>query len=447
MTYDTNATRETAVLVGIILPQTDEAETEESLVELARLVKTLGYDVVGRLTQRRKSLSGGTVLGAGKLKELAKMTGAPELGEDGDNGGDDEEDPGDEDPGDDGHELEKPADVVVFDCELTPSQMGNLQRATGTDVFDRTGIIVEIFSRHAKTRAAKLQVEAARLRYLAPRARLMGRGPTDRLGKSGEKTLELDKRRIRDRIAELGKEIANIERGQSTGRSARAEQPSVALVGYTNAGKSSMMRALTGSLVLVEDKLFATLDTTVRTLHPVSVPRILVSDTVGFIKKLPTDLVASFRSTLEEAKSADHLLFVVDASDPSFRSQLETTREVLSSIEAGDIPSHLVLNKIDKLQAGELEELQKEFPDAISVSTKSTKDMARLRELLIGFFEEDMVDDEVFVPYTSSGGVGLLRSKMRVLGERHNEQGTYFQVRARTETLTKLREQLGPSRP
>jgi GTP-binding protein HflX len=216
----------------------------------------------------------------------------------------------------------------------------------------------------------------------------------------------------------------------------------VALVGYTNAGKSSLMRALTGSDVLVADQLFATLDTTVRTLAPPSIPRILVSDTVGFIKKLPTDLVASFHSTLEEARNADHLMYVVDASDPSFRSQLQTTQEVLASIEANQSPSHLILNKIDKLSPEQLEALQAEFPEALTVSTKSTESMAQLRDHIIGFFEQDMSDQEIFVPYTAHGAVGPLRSKMRVLGERHSDDGTFFEVRARPETVTKLKREL-----
>jgi len=259
---------------------------------------------------------------------------------------------------------------------------------------------------------------------------------------AGEKTLELDKRKIRDRISELRKEIADIEREQSQGRSGRSQHACVALVGYTNAGKSSMMRVLTGSSVLVEDKLFATLDTTVRALYPPTIPRILLSDTVGFIKKLPTDLVASFRSTLEEAKNAGHLLYVVDASDPSFRSQLATTREVLSEIEADKIPSHLVLNKIDKLDPEELAALRVEFPEALAVSTKSAEDMDFLHSEIVGFFEQDMIEEEVFVPYTSRRGVGAVRSKVRVVGERHTESGTYFMVRGRESTLASLRNSI-----
>jgi len=218
--------------------------------------------------------------------------------------------------------------------------------------------------------------------------------------------------------------------------------PGVAIVGYTNAGKSSMMRVLTGSSVLVEDKLFATLDTTVRALYPPTIPRILLSDTVGFIKKLPTDLVASFRSTLEEAKNAGHLLYVVDASDPSFRSQLATNREVLSEIEADKIPSHLVLNKIDKLDPEELAALRVEFPEALAVSTKSAEDMDFLHSEIVGFFEQDMIEEEVFVPYTSRRGVGAVRSNLRVVGERHTESGTYFMVRGRESTLASLRNSI-----
>lgn len=463
MTVETRVPQPKAVLVGVTLPGVTDQETEESLDELARLVKTLGYDVVGRVSQRRRSLAGAVVLGAGKLRELARYSDGPgvvertsfakkskaalraeaELVEEEDELElelDDEVEDEDDEPEDVGPDQQ--ADVVVFDVELSPSQLSNLQKATGAEVFDRTGVIVEIFSRHARTRAAKLQVEIARLRYLAPRVRLTGSGPGDKMGKAGEASLELDKRRIRDRIAELRREIEDVERDLSTGRTSRSEQCSVALVGYTNAGKSSMMRALTGSAVLVEDKLFATLDTTVRTLTPPSIPKVLISDTVGFIKKLPTDLVASFRSTLEEARSADHLLFVVDASDTSFRSQLQTTREVLAGIGVDQAPSHLVLNKIDRLGAGELESLLDEFPGALAVSTKSAEDMARLREEILGFFEADMVEEEIFVAYGATGGVGAVRSRARVLSERYTEEGAYFTVRASQPVLSWLRGEL-----
>ena len=228
---------------------------------------------------------------------------------------------------------------MLVDHDLTPTQQRNLEKATGADVLDRTSVILEIFHRHAKTREARLQVEIARLRYLAPRLR-EGGGGGDRVrggvgGKgAGESALELDRRRIRDRIAELKHELSRIEGGAKTRRERRSELPTVALVGYTNAGKSSLMRALTSTEVYVADKLFATLDTTVRRLVPPTEPPILVTDTVGFIKKLPHDLVASFRSTLDEAGDADLLLHVVDAGDPAHADQLAVTREVLAEIGA-----------------------------------------------------------------------------------------------------------------
>ena len=211
-------------------------------------------------------------------------------------------------------------EFVIVDHDISPSQARNLERATGAQVLDRTGVIVEIFHRHAHSREAKLQVEIARLKYVSPRLRESSAGGERQQGYgAGESDLELDRRKIRDRLAELKEQLDDIQRDNDQRRSARRDQLRVALVGYTNAGKSSLMRALTGSEVLVADKLFATLDTTVRALQPETKPRVLVSDTVGFIKKLPHDLVASFRSTLAEALEASLLLFVVDASDPTLR--------------------------------------------------------------------------------------------------------------------------------
>lgn len=402
MTYETEKPMPRAVLVGV--PLDDE---DDSLTELGQLAKTLGYEVVDQLVQRRRSLSGPYVLGEGKLEELKQR-------------------------------CEEDVEAVIFDCELTPSQVGNLQTACGVDVMDRTGVIVTIFSRHARTREARLQVEIARLKYLAPRVRKAGRGPTARADKGGETSLELDKRRIRDRLAELKKELESIADEAATNRSRRAEQRCVALVGYTNAGKSSLMRALTGSQVLVEDKLFATLDTTVRTLQPETVPKILVSDTVGFIRKLPHDLVASFRSTLEEARNAWLLLFVVDASDPDFRSQLQVTREVLDELGAGEIESRLVLNKIDRLDS--LDELREEFPEGWFVSAKDPASVDELRARVVGSFEADMVEEEIFVPYALSRVVGQLRAQVNVLGERHSDEGTFVMVRTEPSLLEGLRE-------
>ena len=260
-------------------------------------------------------------------------------------------------------------EFVIVDHELSPSQIRNLERATGAQVLDRTGVIVEIFHRHANTREAKLQVEMARLKYVAPRMRESSAGGGRQQGPgAGESTLDLDRRKIRDRLSELKDQLEAVQRDGDQRRSARRDQLRVALVGYTNAGKSSLMRALTGSQVLVEDKLFATLDTTVRTLQPETRPRVLVSDTVGFIKQLPHDLVASFRSTLAEALEASLLLFVVDASDPTYEAQLEVSRSVLREIGADAVPSRLVLNKMDRVDAAGRAALLEKHPDAILLS-------------------------------------------------------------------------------
>jgi GTPase len=213
----------------------------------------------------------------------------------------------------------------------------------------------------------------------------------------------------------------------------------VALVGYTNAGKSSLMRALTGSEVLVEDKLFATLDTTVRAMHPEVKPRILVSDTVGFIKKLPHDLVASFRSTLDEALEASLLLYVADASDPTFRSQLEVTKTTLADIGAAHVPHKLVLNKVDRLDEQDKLLLSREYPDAILLSAKDSDDVARLRQTIIEIFEERMVEGELVVPYSKQALVSEVYDNARVLSETYDELGAHLSVRAEGPVLARLR--------
>ena len=339
MSTPTEAPRPRAVLVGVQLAGVTDAEQRSSLTELKRLCETLGFEVVGEVTQKRQGLGAATLLGEGKLAELAGWTSGTGVVRKGPPGkrkaSEETESSGREKP-----PLgtgEPRATVVVIDHDLSPRQLRHIEGATSAAaVLDRTGLIIEIFHRHASSRPARLQVEIARLTYVAPRLRETGGGERQRGGigqrGAGESSIELDRRKIRDRISELKAELAAIDDESKTRRAKRQEALRVALVGYTNAGKSSLMRALTGSHVLVADKLFATLDTTVRALWPESRPRILVSDTVGFIKKLPHDLVASFRSTLDEALEASLLLQVVDAADPGLRAQMQVTREVLEEI-------------------------------------------------------------------------------------------------------------------
>jgi GTP-binding protein HflX len=454
--------RPAAVLVAIQLPSVSDEDHASDLAELTRLVRTLGYDVVGQVTQRKPSIHKGLVLGRGKLSVLAEVTGGTgevpsgakaqkskararweEAAAEDDEGpvsadGHDDDDEGDED--DDGARPSRKATLVVVDHDLTPHQIRNLERATGAEVLDRNGVIIEIFHRHARSRQARLEVEIARLSYMAPRLRETGGGGERQHGRgAGESALELDRRRIRDRIAELRGEIDKLQREQATRRALRQQARRVALVGYTNAGKSSLMRALTGSDVLVEDKLFATLDTTVRALHPEVKPRILVSDTVGFIKKLPHDLVASFRSTLDEALEASLLLYVTDASDPTFRSQLEVTKKTLAEIEADSVPSKLVLNKVDRLDDDAREALSLEFPDAVMLSAKDPADVARLRQVIIDYFDTLMVPGELVVPYAKQALVSEVYETAKVLSETYDEEGAHLQVRAEPAALGRLK--------
>ncbi len=433
-----NAALDRVLLVSIRTAKIRDAEAEASLDELKRLVKTLGFRVVGTQSQRQSSTSKITVVGSGKLQELVRLTGnrgAEDYVED------DHDDIPESPPEETPFEM---ADVVVFDCDLSPSQIRHLGNALGIEVLDRTGVIIEIFSRHARTRAARLQVEIARLNYQVPRLRDADDGGNERfMGQgTGESALEIDRRRIRDRLAELRRELDDVQKVMKDRRTQRSAQFSVALVGYTNAGKSSTMRALTGSEVLVEDKLFATLDTTVRALHPETQPRILVSDTVGFIKKLPHDLVASFHSTLDEARDASLLLYVVDAADPSFRSQLHVVNEVLEEIGVEDIPKLLLLNKSDQLNDTQKEILMEEFPDAMMMSSRNPADIAILHERIVMLSEGDMQEEELLVPYTAKGVIGEIRANMRVLKEDYEESGIRLQVRSGELELERVKKML-----
>jgi GTP-binding protein HflX len=363
----------------------------------------------------------------------------------------------------------EPIDVIFVDHEISPSQARNLENEVGCQVMDRTMVILEIFHRNARSPAARAQVEIARLSYMAPRlreaAKLAGPQGRQRSGTggrgAGESHTELDKRKIRDRIAELQREIAAMDVERKTQRARRQAHQglaSVALVGYTNAGKSTLMRALTGSEVLIANKLFATLDTTVRTLHPESIPRVLVSDTVGFIKNLPHGLVASFKSTLEEALDASLLLHVIDASDPGFERQIEATEHVLNEIEALDAPRIRVFNKID--QVGDTEAtaeknaaaqtereaaLRASYPGCIVMSARRPDDIAMLHKAIVAFFQRDLVEAELFLPWSAQQLRGEIFSNCEVLSERADDEGAFFRVRGEQMTLNNLREQLGLS--
>ncbi len=444
------------VLVSLQLPKQTDEEIHDSLMELERLASTLGYRSVATIIQARQSDKTSSVLGEGKLVELAQLTGgtgqiaatfqrkkskAAEKFQVVKKSQDVVVSKNEVTP-------EILAELVIFDCDLSPSQLRNVESAVGVPVLDRTGVIIEIFSRHAKTKAAKLQIEIAQLNYSAPRMRESS-GGSDRSGGGvgakgvGETKGELDSRRIKDRIKELKSELDLIQIEQKQRRKRRAEENCVALVGYTNAGKSSLMQVLTGSEVLAANQLFATLDTTIRPLMPETKPKILVSDTVGFIKKLPHDLVASFKTTLDEALNASILLLVVDASDPAFRSQLEVTRNVLRDMGADMIPAKIILNKTDLLTDEQQAEFKKEFPSGILISTRNPKSITDLRDELVAFFEKDMIDGEIFVKYGSEKSIGEIRSLMRILKEDYDNDGVHLKVRSNTNDLSRLKKKLG----
>ncbi|ADQ83203.1 GTPase HflX [Methylovorus sp. MP688] len=431
-----------AIVASVQLPSVSDIEFEASLTELRELAKTLGYHVVHTFVQKRGSFDTTAYLGIGKRQEIqAWVNHENEIAEQ-------------EDAPADSHLIE----AILVDHEISPSQARNLEKETGCEVMDRTMVILEIFHRNARSRAAKAQVEIARLGYMAPRlreaAKLAGPQGRQRSGVggrgAGESSTELDRRKIRDRIAELQLEILAMEAERKTQRARRQQRQgltSVALVGYTNAGKSTLMRALTGSEVLVANKLFATLDTTVRTLYPESVPRVLVSDTVGFIKNLPHGLVASFKSTLDEALDAALLLHVIDASDPGFERQLEVTDKVLEEINADDVPRIRVFNKIDHVgdaaaQAEREAALKAQYPDCVVMSARRPDDVARLHKMIVAFFQRDLIETEIFVPWAQQQLLGEIYATCQVRGERSDEQGTFFQICGEASVLERLQQKL-----
>lgn len=439
-----------AVLLSVWLPSVSERDHLDSLAEMRRLARTVGLEVVETVTQKLAQLSPTAVVGTGKLRELGLLTGGDgavpsavarrpsraRLRRDEDA---EEAEPSEPAP-------PAMADTIIVDNDISPAQIRNLEQATGAQVFDRAGIIIEIFHRHARTREARLQVELARLTYEAPRLRQRpsrgDRGRAGSVGGPGESELELDRRRIRDRMAQVRRELAALETEQGAQRARRREENTVALVGYTNAGKSSLMRALTGSEVLVADQLFATLGSTVRPLAGGGPPRILLSDTVGFIKDLPHDLVASFRSTLTEARAAAVLLLVVDAADPAFRAQLAVTTAVLGDIGVDASEASLVLNKCDLLSAAQRAALAGEFPGAQQVSAHRAQDVEALAARIRACIQRSWQEETFAVPYARQSLVHDLHAQAQVLQEDYGAEGAELRVRGSPEVLARLRAQL-----
>jgi GTP-binding protein HflX len=349
--------RERIVLVGVARPPISLVEVEESLDELARLVDTAGADVVERVVQRRDHLDPATYIGQGKVEEL--------------------------------HEISErvDADTVVFDDELTPAQQRNLEKMLGRTAIDRVAVILDIFAQNARTPEGRAQVEMAMLRYRLPRLRGRGRAFSQQAGGigtrgPGETQLEVDRRRLLGRLHSLERELDRLQKRRRTQRQARvrARVPSISLVGYTNAGKSSLLRALTGADVVIEDRLFATLDPRARRIWLPEGPEAVISDTVGFISKLPHQLVEAFHSTLETVAESNLLVHVVDSSAADPDAQIQAVREVLAEIGAGKIPELVVANKADlaPLQAKAIAASQ----DGLAVSAAAGTELDALRHAI-----------------------------------------------------------------
>ena len=354
--------RERVVLAGAILPDMED-EHEGPLAELERLTKTAGAEVAGKVVQRMQKIGSTSCFGKGKTEQLSQLA----------------------------HEVE--ADTVIFDNDLTPAQIRNLERIIELKVLDRSELILDIFASHARTHQARLQVELAQLEYTMPRLQRMWshleryeggigvRGP-------GERQIETDRRLVRQRKSKLKKELDDISARKEREVRSRAEQFTVSLVGYTNAGKSTLMNALTGAGTLVEDKLFATLDTCTRAWRTDENHTVLLSDTVGFIRRLPHHLVASFHATLEEAVQADLLLHVVDAGHPDCESQTAAARGVLEEIGCGDKPTIMVFNKIDTVEEfSNVALMRLKNPNSVAVSALTREGLdqlsARVRDKLV----------------------------------------------------------------
>jgi GTP-binding protein HflX len=404
-----------AVLVARHTPDRSPAAVEGGLAELRRLLEGLGISVAATFVQRRGRGPSLEVLGKGKLAEVARALDRP-----------------------------GPRPLVVVDEPLGAGQLRLLERDLGAQVIDRTDVILRVFACRARTRTAQLEVELARLTYEAPRVRddqdrSHRTGGGGGRGERGHTNVELRKQEIRGRIAGIEHELEALRPLEQRQRERRRDLTSVVLVGYTNAGKSSLMRGLTGSDVLVEDKLFATLGTTVRAVTPATVPRILVADTIGFIENLPHELIASFRATLDEARDADLLLIVIDAADARWRAQLEVTRDTLAALGPDLPPALLVFNKIDRVPAGQRAELARAFPEALATNALDPADLAVLRQRLVDVFASRMVDAELLIPVTDGRRLADIRAHARVLEERLDSQGAHLhlQIRALPESLAR----------
>ena len=410
--YDTQPTNppSRAILVGTKLRDVAMHETEESLQELRQLTETAGIEVVCETIQARNVPNPTYFIGEGKVEELKEIVA----------------------------ELE--ADAIVFDEELSPAQTRNIEGILDIATVDRTGLILQVFAQRALTSEARLQVALAQLEYALPRLTRMwthlsriatraGSGSAALRG-PGETQLEMDRRWVRRQISQLKKSLAKVEKRRKVQRQNRSEKTKVSLVGYTNAGKSTLFNVLTGENVLAEDKLFATLDSTTRQVSLPKNQNILLSDTVGFIKKLPHQLVAAFKATLEEITEADLLLHVVDISHPEAEAQIDAVDKVLTELDADDIPTVMVLNKIDQLESDEqLHILKTRYPEAVPISAQRGDGITDLLDLLADRFVSHGATVYLSIPYTDGKTMDLLYKHGTVIDTNYAENAVHVQAR------------------
>lgn len=409
--YDFKEIEERVILIGV---QTGEDEdVAASLDELEELARTAGAVTVGKVIQNREAVHPGTYIGKGKIEEVAALMRAVD------------------------------ANGVICDDELSPAQMNNLERELDCKVMDRTLLILDIFADRAVTSEGKIQVELAQLRYRA--ARLVGlRESLSRLGGGigtrgpGEKKLETDRRLIRNRISALKAELAQVEKHRDLirGKRARGSLKMAAIVGYTNAGKSTLLNKLTGAGILAEDKLFATLDPTTRVLELKEGQQILLTDTVGFIRKLPHHLVEAFKSTLEEAKYADYIIHVVDASNPQAEVQMHIVYETLRELGATGKKTITLLNKQDRVPELQIRDLRADY--VIKCSARTGEGLDELKDILGKILAEGQVYLEELYDYREAGKIQIIREYGTLLSEEYKENGIYVQARIPAEIFRKV---------
>jgi GTP-binding protein HflX len=410
--------RERIVLVGVTLPPHTDEETDASLDELALLVDTAGADAVATLTQRRDAPDPAWYLGKGKAEELRQIC------------------------------LDVDADTVVFDNELSPAQQFNLEKMLGRTALDRTAVILDIFAQNAHTLEGKAQVELALLRYRLPRLRRGAKGAFSQQGAGigtrgpGETKLEVDRRRITRRISKLEgelRDLAHTRENQRKGRE-RSGLSSVTIVGYTNAGKSTLLNRLTESGVLVQDRLFATLDPTTRRLSLPGGEPVLLTDTVGFVRRLPHGLIEAFKSTLEVASQADFLVHVVDAGAADPQGQIDAVHEVLAEIAADRVPELLVFNKADRVDAAALDELLVDHPGSVAVSALTGNGIDGLLRTLSDRMRALSRVVELLIPYEHGEALAMVHREGEVVSIAHEDTGTRVRARLSDASVGRLRD-------